>query len=98
MGDFGHEPAPSGQTDSAATVARNARAGLWLFAAYLLLYGGFVAASAFRPQALDILPLWGINLAVLYGLALIVAALLLALVYAWICRVPAEQTQEVHLQ
>jgi hypothetical protein len=31
-------------------------------------------------------PLWGLNLAVLYGLALIIAAIVLALVYAWVCR------------
>ena len=36
-------------------------------------------------------PFGGVNLAVLYGLALIVSAFLLALVYEWLCRAPADR-------
>ncbi len=64
---------------------RNARIGLALFAVYCLLYGGFVLLNAFAPQAME-LTLWGVNLAILYGMGLIVAAFLLALLYAWLCR------------
>ncbi|MBI4604126.1 MAG: DUF485 domain-containing protein [Planctomycetes bacterium] len=61
-------------------------AGLVLFAVYLLFYAGFVLLSALSPSTMDATPLDGINLAVLYGLGLIVGALVLALVYAYLCR------------
>ena len=33
-------------------------------------------------------PLFGVNLAILYGMLLIAAAFVLALVYGWLCRSP----------
>ena len=38
---------------------------------------------------MDARPFAGVNVAVLSGLGLIAAALVLALVYAWVCRAPA---------
>jgi uncharacterized membrane protein (DUF485 family) len=70
----------------APTVARNARIGLWLFAVYLLLYGGFMALNAFYPQRMAQPALAGVNLAVTYGLVLIVGAFVLALVYMFLVR------------
>ena len=67
---------------------RNARIGLVLFGVYLLLYGGFVLLSAFSPDTMESTPVAGINLAILYGFGLIAAALILALVYGWLCRTP----------
>ena len=68
------------------TVSRNARVGLWLFAVYLLLYGGFMALNAIFPQRMAAAPFGGVNLAVLYGLLLIVAAFVLAVVYVFLVR------------
>ena len=66
---------------------RNTRLGLVLFAVYLFFYGGFVLLAAFSPDSLAVLPFAGVNLAIWYGFGLIVAALILALVYGWACRV-----------
>jgi uncharacterized membrane protein (DUF485 family) len=66
-------------------VDRNARLGLWLFAVYLLLYGGFVVVAAFKPEWMERTPLAGVNVAIWYGFGLIVAAVVLALVYGWAC-------------
>ncbi len=66
--------------------ARNARYGMVLFLVYLAVYGVYVVLNAFKPTVMDALPLLGVNLAVLFGLGLIVLALVLALVYAWLCR------------
>ena len=55
--------------------AHNARTGMMLFVLYLLLYGGFIGLSAFAPQAMATPLLAGANVAVVYGLGLIVAAL-----------------------
>lgn len=76
------------ELDSEATSARNARTGLWLFAVYLAVYGGFVGVSAFAPDSMKALMPGGVNLAVAWGFALIVLALVLALVYGWLCRRP----------
>jgi uncharacterized membrane protein (DUF485 family) len=67
---------------------RNARIGIVLFGIYVLLYGGFVMLNAYSPDSMAITPVAGINLAILYGFALIVAALILALLYGWLCKVP----------
>jgi uncharacterized membrane protein (DUF485 family) len=93
MPHIDHGPNSTHQLDNQATAARNARYGLWLFGVYLVLYGGFVAVSAFAPQRMEATPVAGINLAILYGMALIVAAFLLALVYGWLCRMPVPASQ-----
>ena len=74
----------------APTIARNARIGLWLFAVYVLLYGGFMALNAFYPQRMAQPALGGVNLAVTYGLVLIVAAFVLALIYMFLVRARAD--------
>ena len=76
--------------------SRNTRLGLVLFAVYLLFYGGFVLLAAFSPDALAVLPWAGVNLAIWYGFGLIVAALVLALVYGWACRVNEDTTTTGH--
>jgi uncharacterized membrane protein (DUF485 family) len=74
------------ESDKEPASPRNARMGLLLFAVYLALYGGFVGVSAFLPWLMEVRVLAGINLAIAYGIGLIVAALLLALLYGWLCR------------
>ncbi len=66
-------------------ISHNARIGLILFAIYLAFYAGFVGISAFDPKRMSEPFLAGVNLAVIYGLALIVAAFVLALIYAFLC-------------
>ena len=75
---------------------RNARIGLALFAVYLLLYGGFVGLAAFAPARMEATPLAGVNVAIWYGFGLIIAAMLLALVYGWVCRagMPSQRDSE----
>ncbi len=65
---------------------RNARIGFVLFVVYLLLYGGFVFLNAFAADVMEITPIAGVNLAILYGIGLIVAALVLALLYGFLCK------------
>ena len=70
----------------APTIARNVRYGLWLFALYVLLYGGFMGLAAFAPERMKQPVLGGVNLAIVYGMGLIVAAFVLALVYMVLTR------------
>jgi uncharacterized membrane protein (DUF485 family) len=68
-----------------ADVARNARLGIVLFVVYVLVYAGFVALAAFAPSVMA-KEIAGVNVAIVYGLALIALALLLAIVYMLLCR------------
>lgn len=64
---------------------RNARMGLVLFAVYLVLYGGFVLINTFSPETMEATPLAGINVAIIYGFGLIIAAFVMALLYGALC-------------
>jgi uncharacterized membrane protein (DUF485 family) len=83
-------PEPENKVES----ARNARLGMVLFSAYLLLYGAFVGLNAFASGVMDRIVWQGVNLAVLYGFGLIVAAIVLAMVYGWLCRSRAVEPGE----
>jgi uncharacterized membrane protein (DUF485 family) len=85
MAHFDSSHAPIRETESADVAARNARYGLVLFFLYLAVYTGFVLLNAFGAEWMQ-LEFAGVSVAVLYGLALIVAAFLLSLVYGWLCR------------
>ena len=94
MADLHHGQPAENEPDDPATSNRNARYGLVLFAVYVVLYGGFVLVNAFAPEQMDRIVWSGLNLAVLYGFALIVAALLISLVYGWLCRRPVESSTD----
>lgn len=66
--------------------SRNARYGIVLFLAYLVLYGGFMLLNAYRPQLMSKTPFGGVNLAILYGMGLILGAFVLAAIYMVLCR------------
>jgi uncharacterized membrane protein (DUF485 family) len=72
----------------------NARTGLWLFGLYSAIYALFVGLSAFSPHVMARPTPLGANLAILYGLGLIMGAFLLALVYMVLCRRNARRVAE----
>ena len=72
-----------------STIRSHQQIGLALFCFYLLLYGGFVLLMAFDVDRLQSIGPAGVNLAVWSGFGLIVLALVLALVYGWVCRTTA---------
>jgi uncharacterized membrane protein (DUF485 family) len=73
------------QENEKSMATRNSRIGMVLFLVYLALYGGFVFLNAFAADVMELQPLAGVNLAILYGFGLIVAALVLALIYGLAC-------------
>jgi len=68
-----------------------------LFFIYFALYAGFVLINAFEPTWMELRPWGGINVALLYGFGLIVAALALALVYGVLARVGTDETTETEV-
>lgn len=76
--------APQGARE--AESVRSTRLGHVLFILYLILYGAYVLINAFAPDVMAMTPWAGINVAVLSGLGLIVAAFVFAVLYDWLCR------------
>jgi hypothetical protein len=62
------------------------RVGIWMVLAYSLFYAGFVAINLLSPLLMEKTVFAGLNLATVYGFALIIVALLQALVYDAMCR------------
>jgi uncharacterized membrane protein (DUF485 family) len=85
MAVLGHGTHTTAEREDLRLITRNARYGLWLFGVYLVIYGTFVIVTAFTPQTMAI-SAGGVNLAVVYGMGLIAAAMVLALIYTLLCR------------
>ncbi len=78
-----HEPAAKTGKDPAFAYKR--RLGVILVLVYGAIYAGFVALNLARPVAMEAVVVAGLDLAVVYGMGLIVLALVLALVYNRAC-------------
>ena len=72
-------------------MTEKSRSGLLLFAIYVALYAGFIFLAVFRTEALAEPVLAGVNLATVYGLGLILAALVLAVAYMMMRRGEREE-------
>ena len=79
-----HEPAAQSGKDLAADYKK--RLGVKMFIFYALVYAGFVAINMIKPLLMERPVLFGLNLACVYGMGLIVLALGLALIYDAMCR------------
>jgi len=90
MADPSAPDVPVIEHEDEATSARNARVGMVLFVLYLALYGGFMGLNVYDPQTMSKPFIAGVNLAICYGLGLIVAALLLAAIYMYLVSGKAE--------
>ena len=88
-----HEHAGSDEPHHQPTIDRNARLGRNLFFVYLLCYVGYVVLATTSPEAMRFITFGGVNVAIAYGFALIVLALVLALIYSWMCRNQAAEEQ-----
>ena len=73
---------------------KNARLGMTLFFVYLLMYLGFVLANAFSASSMEMPVIAGLNLAIVYGFGLIFSAVVMALVYGFLCQTDEEEETE----
>ena len=79
-----HGSAPDTGPDPASRY--KSRLGVWMFLAYSLVYAGFVLTNIVdEGRAMQLIVVAGLNLAVVYGMGLIVLALILALIYNALC-------------
>ncbi|MDB5014904.1 MAG: hypothetical protein JWQ25_3106 [Daejeonella sp.] len=78
-----HGPAAELGTDHAS--AKKAKLGVWFFYLYLFLYAGFVVVGVLNYELLGLEVFGGLNLAIVYGIGLIVFAVLLGVLYNNMC-------------
>ena len=78
-----HEPATPAGKDPAGPYKM--RLGVWMFIFYALFYAAFVAINLLSPQAMGAIVFAGLNLATVYGMALIIVAFVEALIYNAMC-------------
>jgi len=78
-----HEPAAKVEKDAASDW--KAKLGIKLFWLYFIIYAGFVGIAVFAAETMKMEVLAGANLAIIYGLALIIFAIILGLIYNYLC-------------
>lgn len=84
-----HEPATPSGRDPAGPY--KARLGIRMFAIYTLFYAAFVAINLLSPSTMATIVVAGLNLATVFGMGLIVLALVQALIYNVMCRRKEEE-------
>lgn len=72
------------------------RLGVRMVIAYSLFYAGFVAINLLSPLLMEKTMFAGLNVATVYGMALIIVALLQALVYDAMCRAQERKPDAPH--
>ncbi len=79
-----HEPAAPQAKDYGS--GYKTRLGVWMFLLYAIVYAGFMAINLAIPKLMaERTIFFGVNVAVAYGFGLIIFALLLALLYNFLC-------------
>jgi len=78
-----HEPAAKTGVDNASDYKSSL--GLKMFAVYGLLYAVYVAITIFKPELMGEIVFMGLNLAITYGIGLIVFAVVFGLLYNYLC-------------
>lgn len=87
-----HGPAQESAPDPASRY--KSRLGVWMFLFYCLVYAGFVFTNVLTEgQAMQTIVFAGMNLAVVYGMGLIILALILALIYNCLCTAKEKELQ-----
>lgn len=88
------EHGPSTQWGEDHASEYKSRLGIWMFILYSLFYALFVAINLYNPLLMEATVIFGLNLATVYGFALIIVALVLALIYDWLCRTQESRPTE----
>ncbi len=74
--------------DPQVSEQRKSNIGVRMTIIYSIVYSGFVVLSVFMPTVMGVDALFGLNLAIAYGLALIIIAIIFAIIYNLLVRVP----------
>jgi len=77
-----HGKATKNVEDKASAI--KTKIGLWMFLLYTIVYFGFIIVTVSKPELMGT-DIGHLNLAIVYGLGLIIFALVLALIYNALC-------------
>jgi uncharacterized membrane protein (DUF485 family) len=75
-------------SDHKASELRKSNIGVRMTILYALVYSGFVILCVFFPALMGVEAIFGLNLAIAYGLALIIIAIIFAIIYNALVRIP----------
>lgn len=64
---------------------QKSKLGVRLFFIYLICYAGFVTIGVFNYELLSTTVFFGLNLAIAYGIGLILFAIILGIIYNYYC-------------
>lgn len=64
---------------------QKSKLGVRLFFIYLICYAGFVALGVFNYELLSTTVFSGLNLAIVYGIGLILFAVIMGIIYNYYC-------------
>lgn len=64
---------------------KKAKVGVYLFFIYLFFYAGFVCIGVVNYELLALIVFKGVNLAIIYGVGLILFAVILGVIYNYLC-------------
>ena len=78
-----HGPSADWGEDKASEY--KARLGIYLFIVYCIVYAGFVVINTVSPKLMGVIIFSGLNLAVVYGIGLIILAIVMGLIYNSMC-------------
>ena len=88
-----HEPAAPAGKDPASEYKK--RVGVRMFIVYGIFYAGFVAINTVSPKLMGTKIIFDLNLAVVYGFGLILAAIISGLVYNYMCTKKEDEMAEL---
>lgn len=78
-----HGPATHWGEDKAS--GYKSKLGVYLFFGYAIVYFIFVIINVVSPKSMSIIVFSGLNLAVVYGIGLILLAIIMGLIYNFLC-------------
>lgn len=78
-----HKSAKKEEKDNA--IAQKSKLGLKLFFIYGFIYAGFVVIGVMKPELMGSRAFWGLNIAIVYGIGLILLAMIMGFFYNLAC-------------
>jgi len=74
--------------DHDSSERRKSNIGVKMTVLYAIIYGGFVVLNVFFPTLMGVKTILGLTLALAYGLGLIIIAIIFAIIYNQLVRIP----------
>lgn len=91
-----HQETPQ-QQETDLSIKKKTRLGIYFFFIYFFFYAGFVAIGVLNYELLAFEVIGGVNLAIFYGIGLILFAIILGILYNFLCSRYEDEKEEDQL-